>query len=198
MQRRDFLKLSIATVGMTAVSSHSAESCPGDGTPAQFLPKKAPDAKAVENDIEKTPKCPYCGMDRKQYHHSRMVVHYSDDLADGTCSLHCTSISLSLNIDREPKGIYVGDNAALGEIKPLIDVDKAVFLIGSQLKGVMTKRSKVAYSNEEAAKASQLANGGELGDFDKALTAAYMDMAQDVKMIRKNRDERRKKMMQKG
>lgn len=198
MKRRDLLKLSLATAGLAALPARAAESCPGDGTPAQFEPKKAPDAKPLENDIEKTPKCPYCGMSRKQFHHSRMVVHYSDDLADGVCSLHCAAISLSLNVDREPKGIYVADNGAPGEVKPLVEVGKASFLIGSQLKGVMTKRSKVAYGGEEAAKASQAANGGEIGDFDKALLAAYTDMAQDVAMIRKMREERRKKMMQKG
>lgn len=199
MNRRDLLKLSLATAGLAALpTAQAAESCPGDGTPAQFVPKKAPDAKPLESDIEKTPKCPYCGMDRKMFHHSRMVVHYSDDIADGTCSLHCASISLSLNVDREPKGIYVADNGAAGDIKPLVEVGTATFLIGSQLKGVMTKRSKVAYGSEEAAKASQAANGGVLGNFDKALLAAYSDMAQDVSMIRKMREERRKKMMQKG
>lgn len=197
MNRRDLLKLSLAAAGLAALPAQAAEACPGDGTPAQFLPKKAPDPKAVENDIEKYPKCPYCGMDRKQFHHSRMLVHYSDDLADGTCSLHCAAISLSLNVDREPKAIYVADNASAAEIKPLVEVGKATFLIGSKIPGVMTKRSKVAFGNEEAAKAAQAANGGELGDFDKTLTAAYTDMAQDVKMIRKNREERRKKMMQK-
>jgi nitrous oxide reductase accessory protein NosL len=197
MNRRDMLKISFAAVGLAAMPSQAAESCAGDGTPAQFVPKKAPDAKAFENDIEKYAKCPYCGMDRKMYHHSRMVVHYSDDLADGTCSIHCAAISLSLNVDREPKAIYVGDNASAAEIKPLVEVGKATFLIGSSIKGVMTKRSKVAYSDEAAFKASQATNGGEPGNFDAALLAAYTDMAQDVSMIRKNREERRKKMMMK-
>jgi len=197
MKRRDMLKLSFAAIGLAALPSQAAESCAGDGTPAQFVPKKAADPKAFENDIEKYAKCPYCGMDRKQYHHSRMVVHYSDDLADGTCSIHCAAISLSLNVDREPKAIYVGDNASAAEIKPLVEVGKATFLIGSSIKGVMTKRSKVAYSDESALKASQATNGGEPGNFDAALLAAYTDMAQDVSMIRKNREERRKKMMMK-
>ena len=197
MNRRDLLKFSVAAVGLAAIPAHAAESCAGDGTPAQFVPKKAADPKASENDIEKYAKCPYCGMDRKMYHHSRMVVHYSDDLADGTCSLHCAAISLSLNVDREPKALYVADNASAAEIKPLVEVSKATFLIGSQLKGVMTKRSKVAYSDEAALKASRATNGGEAGNFDAALLAAYTDMAQDVAMIRKNRAERRMKMMMK-
>jgi copper chaperone NosL len=133
-------------------------------------------------------------MDRKKFHHSRMVVHYSDDLADGTCSIHCAAISLSLNVDREPKAIYAADNASTAEVMPLVEVGKATFLIGSQIKGVMTKRSKVAYSDAKALKAAQAANGGEAGNFDAALLAAYTDMAQDVAMVRKNRAERRMKM----
>jgi nitrous oxide reductase accessory protein NosL len=123
-----------------------------------------------------------------------MLVHYSDDLPDATCSLHCAAISLSINIDRGPKAIYVADTAAADDIKPLIEVEKASFLVGSSLRGVMTKRSKVAYGTEAAAKASQATNGGELMDFDKALLAAHADMAQDVAMIRKNREDRRKRV----
>lgn len=193
MNRRNLLKFALAAAGLAAMPARASEHCPGDGTPAQFLPKKAPDPNARENDIDKFQKCPYCGMDRQQYHHSRMLVHYSDDLADGTCSLHCAAISLSLNVDREPKGIYVADNASGIEIKPLIEVDHATFLIGSQIKGVMTRRSKVAYGSEEAAKASQAANGGELANFDQVLLAVYTDMSQDVMMIRRNRAERRRK-----
>lgn len=197
MQRRDMLKLSLAAVGLAALPAHAAESCPDDGTPFQFVPKKAPDPNAAENDIDKQPKCPYCGMDRRQYHHSRMLVHYNDDLADGTCSLHCAAVSLALNIDREPKGVYVADNASGAEIKPLIEAGKATFLIGSQIKGVMTKHSKVAYSDADAAKASQAANAGELANFDQALLAVYTGMSEDVSMIRKNREERRKRAQQK-
>jgi nitrous oxide reductase accessory protein NosL len=198
MDRREALKLSLlAGAGLVAgTKAASAAQCEGDGTPMQFLPKRPADPKAAENDIEKFPKCPYCGMDRKQYHHSRVLVQYADDLADGTCSLHCAAISLALNVDREPKAIYVGDNAAPGEVKPLVEVDKALFLIGSSIKGVMTKRSKVAYGGADAARASQKANGGDLTSFDQALLAAYTDMAQDVAMIRKMRAERRKKMME--
>jgi nitrous oxide reductase accessory protein NosL len=194
MNRRDVLKLSLATAGLAAATTaHGQQSCATDGTPTQFIPKKAADPKAHENDLEKFPKCPYCGMDRRQYHHSRMLIQYSDDLPDGVCSLHCAAISLAVNVDREPKTIWVADNASTAEIKPLIDVDQATFLIGSQIKGVMSKRSKVAYGSEAAAKAAMAANGGELGRFDQALLAAYTDMSQDVSMIRKVREERRQR-----
>ena len=198
MRRRDLLGWALAGTGVLATTAAHAQqpSCPTDGTPMQFTPKKPADASPVQDDIAKYPSCPYCGMNRRQFHHSRMLVQYADDLPDATCSLHCAAISLSINIDRGPKAIFVADTTANTEVKPLIEVEKATFLVGSTLPGVMTKRSKVAYGSEAAAKAAQAAHGGELMDFDKALLAAYTDMAQDVAMIRKNRDERRKRMHQ--
>jgi len=196
MDRREALKLSLLVgVGLAATAQAGADQCAHGGTPVQFIPTKS-DGKPQENDIEKAPKCPYCGMDRKQFHHSRMVVHYSDDLFDGTCSLHCAAISLAINLDRDPKAIWVADNAVSGDAKPLVEVDKAIFLVGSSQKGVMTKRGKVAYGGAEAAKTAQAASGGELMNFDQALLAAYTDMAGDVTMIRKMRAERRKRMME--
>ena len=202
MRRRDILRLALAGTGVFATTAAHAQhgghaqpaSCPTDGTPMQFIPKKPADANPAQDDLAKYESCPYCGMNRRQFHHSRMLVQYGDNLPDATCSLHCAAISLSINIDRGPKAIYVADNMATTEVKPLIEVEKATFLVGSKLPGVMTKRSKVAYGSEAAAKASQAANGGELMDFDKALLAAHTDMAQDVAMIRKMREERRKKM----
>ena len=197
MDRRDLLKFSFAAgAGLVAANSHAQQACPGEGTPMQFIPKKPADPKANENDIEKYPKCPYCGMDRKQYHHSRMLVQYSDDLADGTCSLHCAAISLSINLDRGPKAIYAADFGASAEPKPLVNVDQATYLIGSKLPGVMTAKSKKAFASREAAQAAQKENGGELGDFSAALAAAHASMVDDTMMIRKKRAEKRAKAME--
>jgi nitrous oxide reductase accessory protein NosL len=175
----------------------SGEKCEHDGTPLQFMPKGAPDDKPLENELEKYGRCPYCGMSRKKFNHSRHLVQYDDGLVDGTCSIHCLSISLSLNLDRGPKAIYAADFASDAEIKPLVEVDKVNYLLGSKLKPTMSGKSKMAFSSADAAKAAQAANGGELVDFDAALTATYTDMAKDTMMIRKRRLEKRKKMMEK-
>ena len=198
MQRRELLKLTSVLVAVGAAGPVRAEACAGDGTPAQFIPKRPADAEPSQNDLTKYPKCPYCGMDRKEYQATRMLVQYSDDLPDPTCSLHCAAVSLSINVDRGPKAIYVADNAASASPPPLIAVDGATFLVGSDMKGVMTKRSKVAYGSADAAQAAQKGHGGELVDFDKALLAAYTDMAEDVKMIRMKREERRRQVQKQG
>jgi len=175
----------------------SGERCDGDGTPLQFIPKNAPDANPLENELEKYTRCPYCGMNRTKWHHSRHLVQYDDDLVDGTCSVHCLAISLSLNLDRGPKAIYAADFGSDAEIKPLVEVDKATYLIGSGLKGTMSMKSKRAFASADAAQAAQKEHGGELGDFDAALKEAYLGMAADTTGIRKRRAERRKMMMKK-
>jgi copper chaperone NosL len=175
-----------------------AEKCAADGTPLQFMPRTAPDANPLQDEMAKYPKCPYCGMDRTEFQHSRHLVQYDDDLVDGTCSIHCLAISLSLNLDRGPKAIYAADFGSADKVKPLISIEKAVYLIGSDLKGTMTTNSKVAFSDEAAAKAAETAHGGNQGSFDDALRQSYTDMAKDTIMIRKNRAERRQRMMQKG
>ena len=173
----------------------SGEQCSGDGTPLQFIPKTAPDKNPLENELTKYPKCPYCGMDRTKWHHSRHLVQYDDGLVDGTCSIHCLAISLSLNIDRGPKAIYAADFGSTNKNKPLVDVDKATYLIGSGLPGTMTKKSKMAFYSMDAARTEQKQSGGDLGKFDDALREAYLSMASDTMMIRKRRSERRNRMM---
>lgn len=176
----------------------SGQGCEGDGTPLQFIPKGQPDGQPLHAELEKYPKCPYCGMDRTQWHHSRHLVHYDDGLADGTCSVHCLAISLSLNIDRGPKAIYAADFGADGKPRPLVNADEATYLIGAKLKGTMTANSKMAFASTDTAMATQAEKGGRLAGFDEALREAYLGMANDTLMIRRRRRERAERMMKKG
>jgi nitrous oxide reductase accessory protein NosL len=196
MKRRDLLKIS-ALAGFAAASTQvSANACTTDGTPNQFIPKTAADSKPLDNELAKYPKCPYCGMDRKEHQRTRMLVQYSDDLVDGTCSIHCLSLSLGLNIDREPKTIWGPDYGSSIEPRPLLPVDQLLYLIGADLKHAMTKRSKHSFASADIAKEFQAKHGGTLAKFDDALRESYLDMASDASMIRKNREERRRRAMQ--
>lgn len=198
MKRRAIVQGVVATAAVVGAGAGISRAQPRDtdGTPLQFIPKTPPDPTPVESELEKYPRCPYCGMDRRRWHHSRHLIHYSDDLVDGVCSLHCAAVSLALNLDRVPQAIYAADFGADAEPKPLVDVDQtqAVYLIGSSLPGTMTGRSKMAFADRGRAEAAQAENGGDLGVFDVALTAAYQDMAEDTKLIRRRRAERRRRM----
>ena len=75
-------------------------------------------------------------------------------------------------------------------------MDQLTYLIGADLKHAMTKRSKHSFASADTAKEFQGKHGGTLAKFDDALRESYLDMANDVSMIRKNREERRKRAMQ--
>jgi copper chaperone NosL len=147
-----------------------------------------PIASWAQDDVAKQASCKYCGMDRKMFAHSRMLVIYEDGSYMGTCSLHCTAIELALNIDKTPRSIEVGDF----KTKKLIDAEKAVWVIGGSKPGVMTKRAKWAFESKADAEAFINDNGGKPASFDEAIKASYEDMYADTKMIREKR-----KMMKK-
>lgn len=198
MERRDMLKLSLVAAAGTAVPSVRAaeQACDErqtDGTPAQFLPKAPPDRVPHQADLDKYLICPYCGMDRRFFHKTRMLIQYGNDVPDPLCAIHCAAISLALNLSLDPKAIYVADNAVDRDPRPLIEVEKATFLVGSDIPGIMTANSKVAYGSVEAATAVMNRHGGRLMDFQQTIRIAFADLADDMDGMRRAREERRKR-----
>jgi copper chaperone NosL len=147
---------------------------------------------ASAGDIQQSPSCKYCGMDREKFSHSRMLIEYEDGTSMGTCSIHCAAVELGLSIDKTPKSILVGDYGT----KKLIDAEKAVWVIGGNKPGVMTKRAKWAFENKADAEAFIKENTGILASFDEVIKSSYEDMYQDTKMIREKRKMKKKAAME--
>lgn len=143
----------------------------------------SPTFAAAPEDAHQHPSCAYCGMDRAKFAHSRILISYEDGTEVGTCSLRCAAVELALDIDRMPTKIQVGDYNS----HELIDAESAFWVLGGKVKGVMTSRGKWAFATEAAANAFIAENGGERIPFEEAIKAAYVDMYQDTRMIRKNR-----------
>jgi nitrous oxide reductase accessory protein NosL len=143
----------------------------------------------AQQDVDKHPGCKYCGMDRKMFSSSRMLLVYEDGSELGTCSLHCVAVDLALNIDKTPKTIQVADY----NTKNLIDAEKAVWVIGGEKPGVMSKRAKWAFEKKADAEAYIKSNKGTLADFETAIKASYEDMYSDTQMIREKRKAKRMK-----
>lgn len=144
-------------------------------------------ADEPQKDIKDHPSCPYCGMNRQQWAHSRMLIEYDDGTAVGFCSLRCAAVDMVNNIDKFPKKIGVGDY----NTKALLDAETAVWVIGGDQAGVMTKRAKWAFKDPAAAEAFIKGHGGTKGDLNAAIEAAYDDINQDTKMIRERRKAKR-------
>ena len=145
---------------------------------------------APVNDIELSPACPFCGMDRKKFAFSRVFIQYDDGSVFGACSLHCAAIDMAINIDKAPFRIWVGDY----NTRELIDAEKGFWVIGGKKMGVMTKRAKWAFGTKTEAERFIQQFGGELSGFEGAAKAAYEDMYQDTRMIREKRKMKRMRM----
>lgn len=125
------------------------------------------DAVLLQDGADKN-HCPRCGMDLVKYYktsHSasdeKQVYQY--------CSIHCLEEHLGDGI--ELKNPLVVDVTTL----KFIDATKAYYVVGSIVRGTMSKISKYAFSNQEDAKKFQIQNGGEIMDFYKALEVARGD-----------------------
>jgi copper chaperone NosL len=148
---------------------------------------------ALDNDVKDIPACKYCGMNRETFAHSRMLIEYDDGTIVGTCSLHCVSVDLALNLDKAPKTIRVGDYGQKG----LINAETATWIIGGKRPGVMTRNAKWAFADKADAEKFRQENDGRIAGFDEALEAAYKDLGDDTRMIRERRKMRKMQMMEK-
>ena len=123
------------------------------------------------SDIEVHRSCSYCGMDRKAYGYSRMLVQYEDGSEIGLCSLSCVVTELDASSGKKVKSFLVADR----NTRKLIDAEKAVWVIGGSKKGVMTERPKWAFGAVSAAEEFISSYGGVMVDWSAALKAASDD-----------------------
>jgi nitrous oxide reductase accessory protein NosL len=119
-------------------------------------------------------------MDRRKFHFARHLLHYGDGHAEGACSINCAAECMLRERYRGFKAVYAPDYGAEGEPKRLIEASAAVYLIGSDLRGVMTPVSKYAFAHDEAARKAQAIAGGKIGSFDEAIASALADYATNL------------------
>jgi copper chaperone NosL len=134
-------------------------------------------AVSAADDIDEHRSCIHCGMDRKAYGFSRMLVQYEDGSSAGLCSLRCVVVELDANPKRTVKAILAADRTE----RTLIDAEKAVWVMGGVKRGVMTTRPKWAFSTKAAADAFMEDYGGAIVTWNEALAAAREDLAQEVR-----------------
>jgi nitrous oxide reductase accessory protein NosL len=134
-------------------------------------------------DIEEIPACQYCGMDRDKFGQTRMLVEYENGSRIGVCSIHDAAVDLSQSISKTIKTIWVADY----DTRKLIDAEQAAWVIGGDLPGVMSAKSRVAFADKAGASAFQKEHGGETVSFDDAIDDTFDEMWKDIKMIREKR-----------
>lgn len=122
-----------------------------------------------EEKVEAPDSCAQCGMNRTQFAHSRMLVTYEDGSMVGTCSLHCAATELATSKDKPVKSLQVADYT---NKKQLMDAKTANWVLGGNLKGVMTKEPKWAFGKKQDAEMFIQMNGGKLATYAEVLEMA--------------------------
>jgi len=126
---------------------------------------------ASDDDISRHRSCSYCGMDRKMYGFSRMLIGYEDGTQAGLCSLHCAVAEMSAHREKRISSLLVADRNS----HELISAEKAFWTIGGSKRGVMSQRAKWAFAAKASAEKFVSTYGGEIVSWQSAVAAAEKD-----------------------
>ena len=111
--------------------------------------------------------CPNCGMHLIKFYktsHTHENHQY--------CSIHCL---YEATLGVIPEDAKVADTITL----ELIDVKKAFYVVGSKVKGTMTRTSSYAFGSEKDARTFVSDNGGRIMNFQEAYAIAAEDFPKD-------------------
>lgn len=123
------------------------------------------------DDIAAHRQCAQCGMDRKAFGYSRMLVVYEDGSSVGLCSVHCVAVELNDSSSKKVKAIMVADrNTGL-----LAEAQGAAWVMGGDKRGVMTARPKWAFATQSDAQSFVAEHGGAVVTWQEAFDAARAD-----------------------
>lgn len=122
------------------------------------------------SDIEEFRSCSQCGMDRKAYGYSRMLIAFEDGSRVGTCSLHCAVAEIDA-VKHSLKSLLVADRNS----RDLIEADKAVWVVGGNKRGVMSTVAVWAFSTPAAAQEFTASHGGSVTAWENVFISAQKD-----------------------
>jgi len=149
--------------------------CAGLPLGAQQMPMGMHPGTAISLDqVEHPEACEICRMKRTMFAQSRMLAAYADGSL-GACSISCMSLGMRKRPERKILALKVADYA---DPKTLIDARTAVWVVGGDLRGVMTAKAKWAFARTADAEAFISKQGGRIMTFDQCLDLASQERTQ--------------------
>ncbi len=133
--------------------------------------------------------CSVCGMNLKMFYKTSYIAHFKDGTARQYCSLRC------LAHDMQEHQLTGDIEVVDATTQKLIDAHKAYYVVGSKIKGTMSKASKLAFASKEQAQKFKKRYRGKIVDFEHALAMAQESLKTDTAMVLK---KKKKKMYPMG
>lgn len=129
--------------------------------------------------------CPVCGMSLQKFY----KTSHSATLHNGTkrqyCSIRC------LAVDSQEYGINKNNVQVVDiQTQKLINATKAYYVVGSKVRGTMSKKSKLAFENKNDAQNFIKKYKGKLTTFDDAFLIANRSLDSDIAMIKKRKQKK--------
>ena len=129
--------------------------------------------------------CPVCGMNIKMFYKTSHSSKLANNQDRQYCSIRCLSMDMNEHkIDKDT--IKVVDASTQ---KHILAKD-AFYVLGSKVKGTMSKVSKLAFATEDGAKEFQKKYKGKLVNFDEALLSATNSLKSDIAMVTKKKTKK--------
>jgi nitrous oxide reductase accessory protein NosL len=119
--------------------------------------------------------CPVCGMHLPTFY---KTSHASGQPARQYCSIRCLAVDLQALGQAEDTHIQAVDASS----ERLVEARSATYVLGSDVPGTMSRVSKLAFADRQAAEAFRRAHGGRLASFSEALDLARASLAEDAEL----------------
>ena len=128
--------------------------------------------------------CPVCGMSIEAYYKTSHTSKIHDHKNRQYCSMRCLAVDMQ-EYEIDTDSVKVVDVSS----EKLIDASTAYYVVGSDVRGTMSKVSKLAFADKEAAEDFSIENGGEIVDFKTALKMAQDSLKSDVAMVQNKKEK---------
>ncbi|MEA2091769.1 MAG: nitrous oxide reductase accessory protein NosL [Campylobacterota bacterium] len=129
--------------------------------------------------------CPVCGMNLKMFYKTSHASKLKNGTARQYCSIRC------LVVDMQEYGIDTSDIKVIdASTQKLIDAKEAFYVLGSKVKGTMSKVSKLAFASKDDADKFVKKHKGRVVDFEEALNSAKESLKSDIAMIKKKKEKK--------
>jgi nitrous oxide reductase accessory protein NosL len=150
----------------------------GMSATADTFSKKATLQPVLVQKGAQKPWCSVCGMNLKMFYKTSYVAEIEDHKMHQYCSIRCLVVDAKkhhINMDK----VKVVD----AKTQKLILAKNAFFLVGSKVKGTMSRVSKLAFAKKSDAEAFEKKFGGHIVRFDEALAIARKSLKKDMMML---------------
>jgi len=128
----------------------------------------------ADTNIEAPGECSVCGMDRAVFAHSRTLIRSADGKTHGFCCIHCAAKKLLEDGDNGSSSLQIADYGT----RELIEARSATWVVGGDIRGVMTSLPKWAFARDNDARLFLKEHGGTVTPFTDVLKLASAEITE--------------------